>query len=137
MPDIHIKAVIPAQKSAIYDKAISDLGSLKKHFAAYDPIVLYGDTPTCSTRDDFTGIDEITPGNFIFYDLTQVMLGSCSLEDVAVAMRCPVSGKYPDRKQLLIHGGGIHFSKESLQVEWRTCFWQGGISFRKGLGNPR
>lgn len=130
------KSSDPEQKSAIYDKARLDLFSLKNHFAAYEPIVLYGDTPTCSTRDDFTGIDEITPGNFIFYDLTQVMLGSCSLEDVAVAMLCPVSGLYPDRKQLLIHGGGIHFSKESLQVEGVPIFGRVASASEKGWEIP-
>lgn len=130
------KSSDPDHKSAIYEKACSDLGSLKKYFSSYEPIVLYGDTPICSTREDFSGIDEITPGNFIFYDLTQLMLGSCSAEDIAVAMLCPVSGKYPDRKQLLIHGGGIHFSKEVLQVQGVTVFGRAMSISEKGWDIP-
>ncbi|MGD9021591.1 MAG: alanine racemase, partial [Lysobacterales bacterium] len=71
-----------------------------------------GDTPCCSVAEDFSGISEWRPGNFVFYDLTQYRLGSCELEDIAVAMACPVIAKHPDR--LVIHGGGVHFSKEFL-----------------------
>ncbi|RME01935.1 MAG: alanine racemase, partial [Bacteroidetes bacterium] len=40
-----------------------------------------GDTPTCSVADDgWEGIDEIRPGNFVFYDLMQVAIGSCRME---------------------------------------------------------
>jgi D-serine deaminase-like pyridoxal phosphate-dependent protein len=35
-----------------------------------------GDTPTCSIATDFSGIDEIRPGNMVFYDIQQVRLGS-------------------------------------------------------------
>jgi len=31
-----------------------------------------------------------------------------------VAMECPVAGRYPAGERILIHGGAIHFSKESL-----------------------
>ncbi|MGD9265623.1 MAG: alanine racemase [Lysobacterales bacterium] len=74
-----------------------------------------GDTPCCSVAEDFSGISEWRPGNFVFYDLTQYKLGSCSLNDIAVAMACPVIARHPDR--LIIHGGGVHFSKEYLAGE--------------------
>lgn len=75
-----------------------------------------GDTPTCSTASTFPGIDEIRPGNFVFYDLTQWEIGACQLEDIAVAMACPVVAKYPDRKEMVVYGGGIHFSKDRLTL---------------------
>jgi D-serine deaminase-like pyridoxal phosphate-dependent protein len=118
------KSSDPKVRRAIHDKSINDLSSLKKDFSQLEPLALYGDTPNCSTQENFTGINEITPGNFIFYDLTQVMLGSCSPDDVAVALACPITGKYPDRKQLVVHGGGVHFSKENLQIDGRTVFGQ-------------
>lgn len=73
-----------------------------------------GDTPGCSIGADFSGIDEIRPGNFVFYDLYQYGLGSCSDRDIAVAVACPVVGTYPDRRQIVIYGGGIHLSKERM-----------------------
>ena len=65
-------------------------------------------------QEDFGEIDEITPGNFVFYDLVQVALGACRMDEIAVAMECPVAGRYPAGDRIVIHGGAIHFSKESL-----------------------
>ena len=76
-----------------------------------------GDTPSCSLFDEFKGIDEIRPGNFVFYDVTQLKLGVCSAQDIAVAVACPVIGKYPHRNELVIYGGAIHFSKDYLLDE--------------------
>jgi D-serine deaminase-like pyridoxal phosphate-dependent protein len=112
------------KQDAIHQKALSDLKGLKDHFVAFQPMVLYGDTPNCSIQEEFPGIDELTPGNFVFYDLTQHHLGSCELEDIAVSMACAVTGKYPDRQQLLLHGGAVHFSKDRLELEGRDIYGQ-------------
>jgi D-serine deaminase-like pyridoxal phosphate-dependent protein len=73
-----------------------------------------GDTPTCSIAGDFSQIDEIRPGNFVFYDLTQTFIGSCTPEMVAVAMACPVVAVHPERNEIVIYGGSVHFSKDSI-----------------------
>ena len=73
-----------------------------------------GDTPTCSIAEDFSMVDEIRPGNFVFYDLTQALVTSCEKRDIAVAVACPVVAKHADRNEIILYGGGIHFSKESL-----------------------
>jgi D-serine deaminase-like pyridoxal phosphate-dependent protein len=73
-----------------------------------------GDTPCCSVADNFGSIDAISPGNFVFYDLMQNQIGSCTPANIAVAMSCPVVDKYPERRELIIHGGAIHFSKETI-----------------------
>jgi len=112
------------EREAIHQKALSDLEGLKKQFNEHGPRILYGDTPNCSIQNDFRGIDELTPGNFVFYDLVQYSLGACSLEEIAVAMACPVAGKYNHRGQILIHGGAVHFSKESLTLTGRTVYGQ-------------
>jgi D-serine deaminase-like pyridoxal phosphate-dependent protein len=106
-----------AEKDRLHKKALGDLGGLKKLFGPYGPRILYGDTPNCSIQEEFGEIDEITPGNFFFYDLVQHSLGSCSLDEIAVALECPVAGKYPVNERILVHGGGIHFSKESMLHE--------------------
>jgi D-serine deaminase-like pyridoxal phosphate-dependent protein len=110
------------QLEAIHRKATGDLQQLKQQFTHLHPRALYGDTPGCSLQEDFTGIDEITPGNFVFYDLTQHALGSCTLDQIAVALECTVTGLYPERGQVLVHGGSVHFSKESLAIGNRTIY---------------
>lgn len=89
----------------------SELKLFKNEFK--EPIC-FGDTPSCSILDSFSFTDEISPGNFIFYDWTQVEIGACLPQHIAVSMKCPVVAKYPERHELLIHGGAIHFSKDSF-----------------------
>ncbi len=75
-----------------------------------------GDTPSCSIINDFIGIDEIRPGNFVFYDLSQLELGSCSEDQIAVALACPIVALHPQREEIIVYGGGIHLSKEHLLI---------------------
>jgi D-serine deaminase-like pyridoxal phosphate-dependent protein len=73
-----------------------------------------GDTPTCSVAEDFSMVDEIRPGNFVFYDTMQVQISACTPEDIAVAVACPVVAKHKDRNEIIIIGGGIHLSKDFI-----------------------
>jgi len=92
-----------------------------------------GDTPACSLVADFSGVDEIRPGNFVFYDLTQLSLGSCSQEEIAAAAACPVVAKHPERDIIVIYGGAVHLSKESLlQRDGTTIF--GAVAAQKDHG---
>ncbi len=110
------------RRAKVHQKALKDLQKLKEQFSEFGPRVLYGDTPNCSTQKDFRGIDEITPGNFVFYDLIQHFLGACTLEEIAVALECPVAGKYNHRMQIMVHGGAAHFSKESLDSKGSSLY---------------
>ncbi|MFC1492431.1 alanine racemase [candidate division KSB1 bacterium] len=72
-----------------------------------------GDTPSCSIIEEFVGVDEIRPGNFVYYDYMQLLLGSCREEDIACAAGCPVVAKHEGKNEVIIHGGAIHLSKET------------------------
>ena len=108
---------------------------LKSHYQEQYPelTLSYGDTPSCSVTEDFTGIDEIRPGNFIFYDLTQNIIGSNELDEIAVAMACPVVAKHPDRNEIVIYGGGVHLSKDRVE-DPETGVIFGRIAEKKGSG---
>lgn len=108
----------------IHNESIRIIQEFKVNYKkAYpDLIISYGDTPTCSLGDDFFGIDEIRPGNFAFFDLMQEKIGSCSMNEIAVAVACPVVAKHPGRKQVIIHGGAVHFSKEFILKNNRYIF---------------
>lgn len=92
------------------------LKSLKSRYYNEYPDILIstGDTPSCSICDNFDGIDEIRPGNFVFYDLMQHKLGSCELSDIAVRMICPVIAVHPSRNEVVIYGGAVHFAKDAI-----------------------
>lgn len=98
--------------------------SLKAKYIERYPnlIVSLGDTPSCSVAETFTDVDEMRPGNFVFYDFTQVAIGSCALEQIAVVMACPVVATYPERNEIVVHGGAVHFSKDSLALPKGNSF---------------
>lgn len=82
-----------------------------------------GDTPTCSLVESFGCATEIRPGNFVFYDAMQAQIGACTLDQIAVAVACPIVAMHPDRNEIIIYGGGIHFSKESYEhQDYGHCF---------------
>lgn len=81
-----------------------------------------GDTPTCSLMNDFSGVTEIRPGNFVLNDLLQVKLGSCSEEDIAIAVACPVISKHSERNELIIYGGGVHLSRDFMMKDGAPYF---------------
>jgi D-serine deaminase-like pyridoxal phosphate-dependent protein len=96
-----------------------------------------GDTPTCSIRSEFSGVDEIRPGNIVFYDLQQVRLGACDEKDIAITVACPVIGKYPHRSELVIYGGAIHLSKEFLlREDGSRTFGKIVLPTNNGWGKP-
>jgi D-serine deaminase-like pyridoxal phosphate-dependent protein len=64
--------------------------------------------------DDLGAVDEIRPGNFVFYDWMQVEIGACHADDVATVVACPVVSIHPERNDLILYGGAVHLSKESL-----------------------
>ncbi|MCB9080283.1 MAG: alanine racemase [Lewinellaceae bacterium] len=84
--------------------------------------VSVGDTPTCSVMEQFPGVDEIRPGNFVFYDATQLAIGSCVPDWVAVALACPVVAVHPWKQEILLYGGGVHFSKDRLPTPAGDCY---------------
>jgi len=78
--------------------------------------ICFGDSPACSVLDHFGAANQISPGNFIFYDWMQIQIGSCSVDDIAIAVSCPLSQALPDQNTAIIHGGAVHFSKDRIVV---------------------
>lgn len=72
-----------------------------------------GSTPTLSVIDDFSGADEVRPGNYVFYDAFQAAIGACAPEDVAVSVLATVVGSYPERQTVIVDAGALALSKDT------------------------
>jgi len=109
---------------SIFEEARKNMEELKKDYLERYPelILSMGDTPSSTFADKFDGIDEWRPGNFIFYDFMQYALGACTEEEIALWVKCPVIGIYPDRKEIAIYGGGVHLSKDSIQYQEKNIY---------------
>lgn len=106
-----------AEVKTIYNETVQRLNGIKKHLidGGFETAqISIGDTPSCSIIDDFSDVDEIRPGNFVFYDVMQMNLGSCEEQDIAVAVACPVVAKHRERNEIVIYGGAVHLSKEFI-----------------------
>ena len=100
-----------------HSKSLNIMAKLKDEYRSRYPnlIISLGDTPSCSVADDFSGVDEIRPGNFVFYDLTQNLIGSNSIAQIAVALACPIVALHKERSEIVVYGGGVHFSKDRIE----------------------
>ncbi|MDM7922746.1 MAG: alanine racemase [Pyrinomonadaceae bacterium] len=76
------------------------------------PTVSIGSTPTMSLVDHLDGIDEIRPGNYIFFDNFQATLGSCSFDDTALTVLTAVVHKNAAHRKLVVDAGAIALSKD-------------------------
>lgn len=76
------------------------------------PTVSIGSTPTINHVDHLNGIDEVRPGNYIFFDAYQATLGSCGFEDTALTVLAAVIHRDRIRKRLVIDAGAIALSKD-------------------------
>ncbi|NHI90163.1 MAG: hypothetical protein EAX87_11620 [Candidatus Thorarchaeota archaeon] len=75
-------------------------------------VVSIGSTPTARLADEFQeGITEIRPGNYVFFDYTQVALGTCKISDSALTVLASVISVNPDR--VIIDAGATALSKDT------------------------
>jgi D-serine deaminase-like pyridoxal phosphate-dependent protein len=81
------------------------------------PVISIGSTPTITQIDDLSGIHEVRPGNYIFFDGFQATLGSCSFEDCALTVLSSVIHRSRELKKIVIDAGAIALSKDRGPVE--------------------
>jgi len=81
------------------------------------PVVSIGSTPTITQIDDLTGIHEVRPGNYIFFDGFQATLGSCTFDDCALTVIASVIHRSRELKKIVLDAGAIALSKDRGPVE--------------------
>ncbi|MDD5090621.1 MAG: alanine racemase [Candidatus Wallbacteria bacterium] len=109
--DVHKQSV--CKMIRLRDRLTSSHGRLE---------ISIGDTPALSLRPDLSEIDEIRPGNFVYYDATQLAMGVCAEDDIAAVAACPVVAHHKDRNELVIYGGAVHLSKDRIVAQGHDCY---------------
>ena len=123
----------------IHRQSLGKIAGLKIFMAEHGIGAIYslGDTPAISQVDDFTNIDEIRPGNFVFYDVMQENLGACRFDDIAVALACPVVAKHASRNEIVVYGGAVHLSKDFIPDQNGQSIYGRVVNLtNKGWGEP-
>lgn len=76
------------------------------------PAVSIGSTPSLALTQTVSGVDEIRPGNYVFYDRTQLLLGSCTLPDCAVTVLASVVSSQPHLDHAVMDAGALALSHD-------------------------
>ncbi|XP_020613028.1 uncharacterized protein LOC110051334 isoform X2 [Orbicella faveolata] len=108
-------------------KRLNIFSSRLKEAGVKFSVVAIGATPSCSKPpDDIQEINEFHPGNYVFYDYEQFLIGSCKMKDIAVRVLTRVIGQYPERGQILIDCGWTGLSHDSLgKLTTGFCYFEG------------
>lgn len=80
--------------------------------------VSIGSTPTALTGIPLDGVTEIRPGVYTFFDLAQVQLGVCAINEIAVSVLATVIGHHREAGHLLIDAGALALSKDVSASEF-------------------
>lgn len=91
-----------------------------RHRGVAIPCVSVGSTPAMSVVGDLQGVDEARPGNYVFYDKTQVDLGACEVGDCAVTVLASVVSSQPGADRCVVDAGALSLSKDLGSERART-----------------
>ena len=84
------------------------------------PTVSIGSTPGMTALEEegsLAGVTEARPGNYAYFDLMQVALGACAMEDIALTVLATVVSSQPDGRsganRCVIDAGALALSKDT------------------------
>jgi D-serine deaminase-like pyridoxal phosphate-dependent protein len=81
------------------------------------PTVSIGSTPTITAIDHLDGVDEVRPGNYIFFDNYQASYANCRFDDCALTVLAAVIHRDRSRRKVVIDAGAIALSKDRGPLE--------------------
>ncbi|MDJ0950545.1 MAG: alanine racemase [Alphaproteobacteria bacterium] len=77
-----------------------------------------GSTPTALHAESFEGLTEIRPGVYMLFDLDQVGLGSCAVEDIGISVLASVIGHQRPHNRINIDAGSLALSQDRSAEEF-------------------
>lgn len=133
------RAVGKEQITQTYLRSVQELVILKDQLARRAISVekiSCGDTPGCTQSPDLGAVDEIRPGNFVFYDAQQLNIGACTFDQIAAAVACPVVSVHPDRSTVVLYGGAVHLSKDTFSQDGTVKYGLVALPNANGWSEP-
>ncbi|MEE8444111.1 MAG: alanine racemase [Alphaproteobacteria bacterium] len=76
------------------------------------PVVSAGSTPTARYAANLEGVSEMRPGVYMFCDVDQALIGSCTWDHIAVSVLASVIGHNRRTKRIIVDAGGLAMSKD-------------------------
>lgn len=75
-------------------------------------VVSIGSSPTALTANALTGITEIRAGVYMFGDLFQAGIGTCTIDDIAITVLTEITSRPAGREAFIIDAGSLALSKD-------------------------
>ncbi|MDA8018641.1 MAG: alanine racemase [Thermoanaerobaculia bacterium] len=75
-----------------------------------------GSTPAMSAVRSLEGVTEARPGNYVFHDYSQVLIGSCDVRDCALTVVSQVVSHQPGSAHCILDAGALTLSKDAGPV---------------------
>jgi D-serine deaminase-like pyridoxal phosphate-dependent protein len=82
-------------------------------------VVSVGSTPTMSHVERLDGVTEARPGVYMFGDLFQAAIESCTRDDIAVTVLASVIGRRPSENRIVLDAGALALSKDRSTASTR------------------
>ena len=82
------------------------------------PVVSAGSTPTARYAENLEGITEMRPGVYMFGDVDQALIGSCTFDHIAVTVLASVIGHNRRTRRIITDAGGLALSKDIGPAEF-------------------
>ena len=81
------------------------------------PVVSLGSTPTALSSRSYEGVTELRAGVYMFFDVVQVGLGVCGVDDIALSVLATVIGHRHDKNWIITDAGWMALSSDPGQGE--------------------
>ncbi len=74
--------------------------------------VSVGSTPAMRAARDLTGVTEVRPGNYVFFDRTMALIGCCEEQEIGVTVLATVVSHQPGAAHFVVDAGALALSKD-------------------------
>jgi D-serine deaminase-like pyridoxal phosphate-dependent protein len=81
------------------------------------PVVSVGSTPTALSSRSYEGVTELRAGVYMFFDVVQVGIGVCGVDDIALSVLATVIGHRQDKNWIITDAGWMALSSDPGQGE--------------------
>jgi D-serine deaminase-like pyridoxal phosphate-dependent protein len=81
------------------------------------PVVSVGSTPTALSSRSYEGVTELRAGVYMFFDVVQVGIGVCGVDDIALSVLATVIGHRQDKNWIITDAGWMALSSDAGQGE--------------------
>lgn len=80
------------------------------------PVVSVGSTPTALSSRSYEGITELRAGVYMFFDMVQVEIGVCDVDEIALSVLATVIGHRKDKNWIITDAGWMALSSDPGQA---------------------